>query len=199
MMWCVRWPFIGLVSISAVCASGSPPADSDPRFDCGTMALYTILRIAPSGPELRHLSATLAIPPPGGFSMIELRDAARKHGLRLTGVQLNRLDYGFDQPSIVLLKQGEHGHFVVLRPVGHTGKLIQLIDAGGGSEVLDYVDVCKRPDWTGVALVVAKPPWATTILPCIAATAGAVWFARVAARARSRRGRAAPCSPCSGD
>jgi hypothetical protein len=59
---------------------------------------------------------------------------------------------------IVFLKRPQHGHFQVVRPVGHTGKLAQVIDASSSPEIVDRLAMFTSPEWTGIALVPDRGP-----------------------------------------
>jgi hypothetical protein len=86
----------------------------------------------------------------------------------------------------VFLARGRHGHYVVLRPVGHTGKLVQVLDPNEEPVVLDAARLYASPEWTGLALVPARPNWTARVVGTIGAAALAVLG--VARLARRRRG-----------
>jgi hypothetical protein len=54
---------------------------------------------------------------------------------------------------LVFLKLGVHGHYAVIRPVGISGNLLQIIDLTRGPEVVDKKALFSSPEWTGLALV----------------------------------------------
>ena len=91
--------------------------------------------------------------------MAELRDAARSFGLTLTGVKFSQSSRAPDRPALVFLKQDDHGHFLIVRPVGHSGKLIQIIDSVGDPIVVDAVNLYASPQWTGLVLIPVRPHW----------------------------------------
>ena len=78
---------------------------------------------------------------------------------RLIGIRLEKSVDAIDRPMLVFLKRGSHGHFVVIRPIGHTGKLVQVIDSARGTEVVDKSDLINSPDWTGLALIPVRTDW----------------------------------------
>ena len=134
-------------------------AESDKKadpYDCGTIALHTILMLEGHPTPVIELEKILPQPPKAGYSMAQLRDAARASGLELIGVRLRKGDRSVDRPALVHLARGEHGHFVVVRPVGHSGKLVQVLDASGAPTVVDLADFQSSPEWTGLALVPAR-------------------------------------------
>ena len=97
-----------------------------------------------------------------------------------------------DRPAIVFLDKGGHGHFVVVRPVGHTGRMVQVIDGGHSVEVVDRSAMTSRAEWTGLALVPSRGPAArrSRIVAGVASilVLGCSWF--LLKLARGRRGAA---------
>ncbi len=85
--------------------------------------------------------------------MKELRDAARACGLNLDGIELRPSEKSPRDASIAWLRQGPHGHFVVVRPVGHTGKLVQVIDLSERIEIVDASQLYSSSAWTGLVLM----------------------------------------------
>ncbi len=43
--------------------------------------------------------------------------------------------------------------------MGHSGKLIQIIDSTGEPIVMDAVNLYASPRWTGLALMPVRPNW----------------------------------------
>jgi Peptidase C39 family len=124
-----------------------------PSPDCGTVALYLLLHAEGHKTSLRDVQSLLPGPASAGRSMKDLRDGARALGMSLRGVVLPRKDGAIDRPMIVFLKRRPGGHFVFVRPVGHTGKLVQAIDPSFATAVMDKADLFAMPEWTGLALV----------------------------------------------
>ena len=150
--------------IAALMFAASPGAvsiaQSRPEINaCGPMALCLMLQLEgrPGGPQavVSHLPPRSS----GGYSMWELREAAKAMGLTLTGVRVGRGDPAPDRPILALLDKKPDGHFVVVRPVGRTGKLVQVIDPVGQLEVLDASALYASPEWTGMALIPSRPNW----------------------------------------
>lgn len=121
-------------------------------YTCGVLALDVLCRLegVQAGPEpiRSHLPDA-----PAGNSLAELRDAARLVGLELRGARLGTGDWPLDRPALVHLDEGRAGHFVVIRPVGHTGTLVQVIDPTRAVEVRDAAALFADRSWTGMALV----------------------------------------------
>ena len=128
-------------------------ADDAQAFDCGTLSLYILLRLEGKTTDLGQITSHLPPVPAAGYSMKELRDAAQDLGLDLTGVKLRNVGRLDDGPSILYLNKGGHGHFVVIRPVGHTGKMIQMFDSARYPTLLDVDSFRNSQEWTGLVLI----------------------------------------------
>ena len=63
-------------------------------------------------------------------------------------------------PLLAFLKVEGKGHFVAIRPVGHTGKLAQVIDSNQAPRVMDRADLVASDQWTGVVLAPRRTDWA---------------------------------------
>ena len=136
---------------------GAPTAHED-DLDCGVRSLCLLLGL--QGWRINPREIAVSLPPrdPAGYSMKQLRDEARKRGVVLRGVKLRRGERPAG-PSIVFFGDGGHGHYVVARPVGHTGKLVQVLDPNEPPDVIDYDAFEARPRWTGLALVPDSANW----------------------------------------
>jgi len=134
-----------------------------PLYDCGTLALYNLLYLEGRRTDLRRLESVLPSPEPRGYSMKELQSAARACGLNLGGAALGRDDRAIDRPMIVFVRQEGHGHFIVIRPVGHTGRLVQVIDRNRAPDVLDKSDLYSSDGWTGLALIPRRYTWTVPV------------------------------------
>jgi hypothetical protein len=128
-------------------------APTDAVYDCGTMALYSLLKLEGKSANLKAVE--LALPPisPGGYSFQELQAGAATLGLRVQGVRVGKGLRALDRPAIAFMDGAQHGHFITIRPVGHTGTLVEVIDTDRTVEVLDRAELCARRGWTGLALV----------------------------------------------
>lgn len=139
-----------LASPSFVHAQAAAPASTnDSHYDCGTLALYHLLQLEGLPIELPTIESRLPVMPPAGYSMKELRDAAGACGLQLSGLRLKDPSRELDRPMIAFLQPG---HYLVVRPVGHTGKLIQVLNGTEDSTILDKGILFARPEWTGLVL-----------------------------------------------
>lgn len=136
----------------------SPPNTTSSANDCGVSSLFVLLKLMGSGVDISELEESLPTRHAEGYSMKELRDGAKAKGLHLRGVRL-RSPVDLKTPAIVFLSDGRHGHYVVVRPVGPSGKLVQVIDPNSPPEVMDRQALANLPRWTGFALLPAEPIW----------------------------------------
>lgn len=157
----------------------------DEVYDCGTLALSLLLRIEGRPTAIDVIDRHLGKPPDGGYNLAELQAAASSCGLHLVGVRLARGDKALDRPALVHLRRGRHGHFAVVRPVGHSGRLVQVIDPGGLNEVKDATILYADRTWTGVALVPVRAgrarlavATAATLLLAMGGAAALGWLRR---------------------
>lgn len=141
------------VRAQSASAAGAPAS----TVDCATASLYAFLRFAGRPAELSRLRATLPPRHPEGYSMKDLQDAGRRFGVRCVGVVERGGKRAPDGPRLAFMKRGEHGHFLALRPVGHTGRLVQIIDAGREPAILDTDRLYASPEWTGLVLAPSRP------------------------------------------
>lgn len=76
-------------------AAAGPTGETGPpsniaKYDCGIIALHTLLSLEGRPIHIDALSTRLPAPTSRGHSMAELRDAARSFGLTLTGVKFSQ-------------------------------------------------------------------------------------------------------------
>ncbi len=179
------------LSTFCVRAQGSEPdpGRKDPKFeyDCGTRALYSLMKLEGLSVDIEQLGSALPALQSSGHTMLELKNAAAKFGLRLSGVSLGNQLEGIDRPMIVFLRQNPHGHFMVLRPVGSMGTLVQILDPNRTPEIVDKSELLGSAEWTGLALIPQRSNW---LLRAACAVAGclALGFSLVRLK-QSRAGR----------
>ena len=163
-------------------------AEETARLECGIDALYILLRLEGQKPSYGQLQNALPITNSKGHSMAELQDAAALFGLRLDGLQLNRRAEVLDQPMIGFLQSPSKGHFVVLRPVGTTGTMVQIIDPPNAPWIGDLNRITSKKVWTGRVLVPHKPWFARILTPLsLGSAALAVLLVVVSRLPRGRR------------
>jgi ABC-type bacteriocin/lantibiotic exporter with double-glycine peptidase domain len=151
--------------------------------DCGPNSLILLLRLA--GRDVAFDAVKQALPHRhnAGYSLGELQSAASKFGIRLSGIRLDRLDLPLIYPAIAFLSNAGEGHFVLLRPVGTTGKVVQVLDPPSAPAVMDYEQLLASPSWTGRMLVRETPTewfisWIWLGIPCALLLAGAILASR---------------------
>jgi len=133
-------------------AVGAPALHTDQSFNCGTNSLYLLLRLSNRHTSIAELERVLPDSSQGYYSMYELKSAARASGLRLRGVRLDENDLPPDRPGIAYLNNRGKGHFIVVKPVGNTGRMVQIIEPPYAPTVTDYDRLMNRNDWTGILL-----------------------------------------------
>ncbi len=92
--------------------------------DCGRNCLFILLTDLGHATDLDAVIRALPPRPPAGFSMSELQSAASALGLRLQGVRFDRGQLPLRKPAIAYINPSGEGHFILLRPVGSTGKVV---------------------------------------------------------------------------
>ncbi len=108
--------------------------------DCGTNALYLLMRIQNSATGLSEIQAALPPPHELGYSMLELQSAGRRCGLDLVGEKFKPADVPLGS-SVIAYRPGHKsasGHFVVIRPVGFNHTLVQVIDPPYAPQLIEY-------------------------------------------------------------
>ena len=112
-----------------------------------------LLRLAGRDVSLAEIKEALPLRNDKGYSLAELQTAAGQFGLGLTGIRLDERDLPLSHPAIAFLYTAGEGHFIVLRPVGRTGKVVQVIDPPSAPAILDYQKLLSSSGWTGRMLV----------------------------------------------
>jgi hypothetical protein len=157
-----------VVLLLFVSPNSSPRPDADnenakANSDCGARALYTLIRFEGKPITFSWLMGVLGRPTPDGYSMEDLRRAASICGVSLIGVQLPTTGGPPDRPALAYLRVGLHGHYLSLRPVGHTGSLVQVVDPNHNPYVLDASRLYSSTGWTGIVLIPERPNWMVRI------------------------------------
>lgn len=157
-----RWA--RLMMLGAAVAASWPhlaTADDEPSradsWDCGTVAVYHLLRLTGHSLDLGGLRSVLGTPGPQGHPFRELREAAGHFGLAVDAVMLPKQRSAIQGPVLLFAKLGREGHFFVVRPVGHTGQLVQILDGDHAPSVVDAEKLFNSAGWTGLALVPHRP------------------------------------------
>src|SRR5262249_50754922 len=123
-------------------------------------AIYYLLALEGRPTVLNDIVAALPPPQLRGRSMGELSNAAGACGLTLLGVDLSTRECNVpDRPFLAFVKRNGHGHFIVVRPIGHTGKLVQVFDGFHTPEIVDWINLFKSREWTGLAMIPRRVDW----------------------------------------
>ena len=147
-----RSAILAFIGILAIACSACPEEVARPEFDCGLSALHVLSQLHGRPIDMATLRAHLPPVPAAGYSMKELREAAGSCGLHLEGISLGKDARAIDRPMLTFVHRGDHGHFLVVRPVGHSGNLVQVIDSTSPPIVLDKTSLLASTEWTGLAL-----------------------------------------------
>ena len=140
---------IAAVMIAALASADDLATEYVPP-DCGPTALYLLLHFFGNPADLSTVESAL---PSSNHSMAEIQRAAASRGVALEG-----REHGPDRPppdrvSIAYMKTNGVGHYIVLRPVGVLGTMVQVIDPPRPPRVMDYDRLVSNPSWTGRLLV----------------------------------------------
>jgi Peptidase C39 family len=182
----LAWLTLLILVAPAVYARATEP-DETTKLDCGVNALFILLRLEGRPVTLDRLVAALPARHPDGYSMAELAAASRSFGLSLEGVRFAKGDPALDRPAIAFLEDSRGGHFAVLRPVGTTGTMVQVIDPPHVPWIADYGRVMTTPSWTGRLLVPGASRVRRAILPALLATVGLIVLGVACQGRRARR------------
>jgi ABC-type bacteriocin/lantibiotic exporter with double-glycine peptidase domain len=161
--------------IIALTASGSAaqPAATT-TLDCGANVLFVLLHLEGRPVTLDQLERALPPRRTKGYSMAELAAASATLGLRLDGARFDKGDQVLTRPAIAFFKSAKGGHFAVLRPVGTTGTMVQVIDPPRVSRICDYTQVLSAKSWTGRILIVRDAWVLRRKTPLLIALAGCI-------------------------
>jgi len=178
LTWPLRRHLVPFVLLFASSAGGTgwsremPPPDA---VDCGAKCLYVMLNLEGRPTGLDAILGRLPLAGPEGHSLLQLRETAHDLGLNLAGFRRPAPGLAPDRPLIALIRRGGAGHFVVVRPVGHTGRLVQVIDPEAQTDIIDEDQLTRSPEWTGLGLErkrFGRLPWLFGGIASVAAFLG---------------------------
>jgi hypothetical protein len=173
----VNWTkiIVGVLMLLGVAASvRSAELDAKDSPDCGLNALFLLLKLEQHPVSLGRIGSMLPQRQTDGYSMTELATASAKLGLELEGVRFAQGDRPLDGAAIAFFRNGQNGHFAVLRPVGTTGTMVQVIDPPRAPWIADYERVVSGTTWTGRILVRRGAWMVRNQVPLLMALAGCV-------------------------
>jgi hypothetical protein len=178
---------LGLIALLALAVNaGAAGPDETTKLDCGVNALFVLLRLEGRPVTLDRLESSLPPRRPDGYSMAELATAARSLGLGLEGVRFIKGDKALTRPAIAFLKDAKGGHFAVLRPVGTTGTMVQVIDPPQAPWIADYDRLLAARPWTG-RILVPSDPWIVRHPAILIASISGLLLVATALRHRVRK------------
>ena len=126
---------------------------------CGAKCLYVILRGYGKSPNTyKSVTEDLGPAPAEGYSLLQLRDVARKHGLYAESVQLDKetLVRFANSCSVILhlskFRGTNRGHYIICEGVTPTSTTIFDATAGVASQMSHEIFSL----WSGNALIVSK-------------------------------------------
>jgi ABC-type bacteriocin/lantibiotic exporter with double-glycine peptidase domain len=125
------------------------------QYECNTISLYMFYKINCIDIDINMIEGLLPPSTARGRNMEALVNASRTLGLPLEAVRFGPNE-PIQEPSIILVRRSEHGHFVVVRPVGRSGKLLQVLDGYAAPRIVEATRVYQSPQWTGLALVMPR-------------------------------------------
>ena len=137
-----------LVLLAPSMAARAAGPEETIKPDCGVNALFILLRVEGRAVLLEALISALPPRHPDGYSMAELSAAAKSFGLELEGIRFGPGDKALERSAIAFLKSAKGGHYVVLRPVGSTGTMVQVIDPPNAPWIADYDRIFAVKSWT---------------------------------------------------
>ncbi len=170
--WLVRGPIMAILALTARVGAAEPGATT--KLDCGANALHILLRLEGRPVTIDRLDSALPPRRRDGYSMAELAAAAESLGLELEGVRFAKGDPALNRPAIAFIRGKQDGHFGVLRPVGNTGTMVQVIDPPHAPRIVDYDEVLSAKAWTGRILIPREAWLVRNKIPVLAATLGAM-------------------------
>jgi hypothetical protein len=145
--------FTGISLLFYVSGYSYGNSDDRTKLDCGVNALYVLLSLEGNPRTLEQVLDALPEHHSDGYSMSELRSAAGSLGMSLTGFILDPVKDYPKNPSIFLLTDSRGGHFAVMRPVGTTGTMVQILDPPYTPKIVDLTILARNKQWTGKVLM----------------------------------------------
>jgi hypothetical protein len=176
------WTLIALLAFAQPVGTRASDVGERMRLDCGVNALFILLHLEGRPVTIDRVVSVLPPWRPDGYSMTELSRASGALGLSLEGVRFTKGDEPLARPAIAFIKDAKGGHFMVLRPVGTTGTMVQVIDPPSAPLMTDYDRLLASRPWTGRILLPCDPWPVGYAIPLVLAGVGvplvSFWFWR---------------------
>lgn len=145
--------FPRIVCVGLIMALGPELPGQSSHYDyqppvCGLNSLYMLMQIYRRPTSLEVLERSLPARHTLGYSMAELRAAAVASGLHLEGETFTQANVPLDRLAIAHLRTHKPGggHFVVLRPIGQHGLMVQVLERPFAPRAVDYADLLRAND-----------------------------------------------------
>ncbi len=171
----LSWSCLFSVVLCSTVAIGIDEPEPSAEYDCGTLALFNLLKLENRQVRFDEVISSLPQLKPQGFSLLELREAASKHGLTLSGIKLDSPRF-LTGPLLAHLRSKESNHFVVVRPVGTDRRFVQILDGLQPSRVVEAGHLLASSDWTGRVLIVDRPWSASKFVSTVPLILTAIFF-----------------------
>lgn len=185
-----RWPNLFVLTLILV-ATWNAPVHSEgdlSALSCGPNSLYVLLDLLGRRANLGDTLRVLPAPHPRGYSLLEIREAARRRGLDLWCGHLTRENTPLDRPVIAFFdgSQTRTGHYAVLVPVGQTGTMVQMIDPPYYPVIVDYKDII--PVRSSIKILYPLSFWQSKWFPVAIIASITIIFSAIYLLPRSRFG-----------
>ena len=66
----------------------------------------------------------------------------------------------------------KRGHYVLVRPVGHTGKLVQVLNGVEPTRIMDKEVLFASSEWTGLVLAPRRTGWVDWVVVLLSSLSG---------------------------
>jgi hypothetical protein len=123
------------------------------EIDCGVRALYSLFQLEQHPISLERLLASLPKRDPKGYSISELSKCANSNGMNVKAIQLDKNHSRLNRPIIVLYLIRDQGHYLLINPIGISGKLVQTIEYPYPPKIISYQNLFNNLAFTGRAIV----------------------------------------------
>jgi hypothetical protein len=142
-----------LIGVLATVHADETERNADEKFgECGAISTYFLLEVCGVNTEYQRVAATLPVPTKDGYSLAEIQAASRILGLRSGGFKLAPGTRQLDRPMIAMMRNGEDGHYIVLKPVKAGSSLVQVLDPPFEPKIIPLDELIANPNWTGLTL-----------------------------------------------
>ncbi len=155
----VVWLVLCLGNVSTPGGAGVPPQSAQLAEDsCGPVSLYLFLRLNGLKVSYDDVVAGFGSHHKIGATLADMKQAAGNCGLAVECVRVRALP-DVRRSIIAYLNPGDRtnaGHYIVVRPIGETGTMVQVISPPSMPRARDRSDLCADPAWTGIVIVPAN-------------------------------------------